>query len=223
MRSISTASLISTIQFWDFLESTRKKSYNERWAGDILKWNMDMIAAQLDDIRANEKTLEVAKAIPSLEHMLQESGETIEEKIESIPEGAKLHFLRDIFCVADEAEEEYQPGTEAKRRLYARDAATAGLSEDRDRDCSGSNALEMEAERGTLEQDAEAAGKVWEWTESDSEAEQWLFEWDPVAAGGMAIPPVEVESAWDWTQSDSDAEGEEVERDSLERLRGSVS
>ena len=229
MQSVLTALLISTSQFWEFLESTRTKSYNERWADDMLRRNMDVVAAQLDDIRANVKALEVAKATPSLEHMLLESQEMLAAKIESIPEGAKLHFFRDLFCVADEAEEEaeqaeeeYKPGSTARQLLFRRDKVTAGESEDRDQEASGSNASEMEAERGSLEQDAGTVSKVWEWTESDSEAEQWLFERDPVAAGGMAIPPVEAESAWDWTQSDSDAEREEVERDSLERLRGSV-
>lgn len=229
MQSVLTALLISTSQFWEFLESTQTKSYNEKWADDMLRDNMDVVAAQLDDIRASAKALEVAKAMPSLEHMLLESEETLEAKIESIPEGAKLHFFRDLCCVADEAEEEaeqagkgYQPESTARQRLVKRDTVTAGESEDRDQEASGSNASETEAERGSLEQDAETVSKVWEWTESDSEAEQWLFERDPVAAEGMAISPVEAESAWDWTQSDSDAEREEVERDSLERLRGSV-
>lgn len=229
MQFVLTALLISTSQFWEFLESTQTKSYNERWADDMLRDNMDVVAAQLDDIRASAKALEVAKGMPSLEHMLLESEETLEAKIDSIPEGAKLHFFRDLCCVADEAEEEaeqaemgYQPDSTARQRLVKRDTVTAGESEDRDQEASGSNASETEAERGSLEQDAETVSKVWEWTESDSEAEQWIFERDPVAAGGMAISPVEAESAWDWTQSDSDAEREEVERDSLERLRGSV-
>lgn len=70
---------------------------------------------------------------------------------------------------------------------------------------------EEEAEKENGESEARGP-QGWEWTESDAEAEVWLFE-QLVAARSVMVElngniRGEVRKVWEWTESDSEAERE---------------
>lgn len=148
---------------------------------------MDEDATDPEHVRIKEKVLEGAKAVPAGEQRLQECDENFRALYADIPQGGKFEFLRDWFCSVDEGKDQREAG-------------------------------DVGREAGKENEKSEAQDQnVWEWTESDAEAELWLFERHAVAAGDVAWKEngkssAEVERGWEWTGYDSEAEREEAER-----------
>ena len=187
---------------------------------------MGDVAARIDQNRAHEKALQESKVTEGGESMRQESAETLESKIESIPEGGKFQFLRDVFCTVDESEEEEddeEDETEDEPRDEDETENEVSTDEEAEQEL-----FEMDELAGLQLWDAVAAERVWEWTKSDSEAENWFSE-EHWAEDGARLRP---EWAWEWTHYDSEAEREEArreqakrdqaERDSLENMQGDI-
>ena len=135
-------------------------------------------------VRINKKVLEGAKAFLNGDKRLQECDEKFQAFFTDILEGDGFEVLRHWFCSMDEEEDE----REAMR-------------------------VEEKVEKENEKSEAED-GTTWEWSESDAEAEERLFERDALTARGMAGWP-EVRNGLEWTENDSEAEREEAKRQLL--------
>ena len=155
-------------------------------AENVLERYLDVGTRDPEYVRINEKALERAKVFPDGEQRLKEYHERrFQAEYACVPEERKFKFLRDWFCSSgsDEGDDEWQ---------------AMGVRK----------GTEKESEK------SEADGrKVWEWTESDSEAE--LSEGETVTAEGVAqkgngLSFTQAETGWEWTDYDSEAEREEA-------------
>ncbi len=117
--------------------------------------------------------------------------ESFQAEYARVKDGRKFKFLRDWFC-------------------------SSGLDEGDDEKQAMGMAKGAEKESEKYEADGR---KVWEWTESDSEAE--LSEGETVTAegvmrGGNGVSSSQADMGWEWTDYDSEAEREEAEREGVE-------
>ena len=192
----------------------------------MMRRQMGDVADRIDQNRSHEKALQESKVIEGGKPMRQESAETLESKIESIPEGGKFQFLRDVFCMVDGSEEEEEveedeDETEDEPRDEDETENEKSTEEEVEQEL-----FEMDELVGLEPWDAVAANWVWEWTKSDSEAGSLYTEGHWTEDGPRGRP----EWIWEWTHYDSEAEREEArrehakrdqaERDSLEMMRG---
>lgn len=215
--------------------STRSEPEAEGWAEEMLRRHRDVIERKVDRMGANGSVLDEAGGV-----QLHESNRGVRgNAIEAIAEGRKFDFLRDIFCRVDEdgdeeeeeeEEEEEDEGEEGKEEeeegeeeqldemLTAWDTENGYYEGGRSR----SSVSEADAEQGNPRQDTGNTWKIWEWTRSDSEAEQWYFDLstNQDAHGYVGVSRLDAGcKAWEWTRYDSEAEREEAKRISLKELR----
>ncbi len=127
--------------------------------------------------------------------------ESFQAEYARVPDGRKFKFLREWFCSSgmDEGDDEWQ-------------AMGVGKGAEKENEKSGADGR-----------------KIWEWTESDSEAE--FYEGETVTAEGVmregnGVSSTQAEMGWEWTDYDSEAElseGETVTAEGVMREGNGVS
>lgn len=138
----------------------------------------------------NEGVLEGAKVLLGGNERLRECIGNFQASYADVPKDGRFEFLRDWF-------------------------GPVGEQEGQEKAWSGE---EETAERGNVKSNAQAL-TVWEWSESDAEAELWFFHRE-VARGrfldfggnGESSAAAVAAKGWEWTENDSEAEREEAER-----------